>query len=79
MSRQPQLAVCAIEKPKIERLFQPFQLHRDRRLREIEQPGCPRDPPSLRDRDEGPELGEIEISAHIMIRDDYGQKYSFPE
>ena len=67
----------AVEQRQPERLLEPLQLHRDRRLREVEQRRGARHPAGIGDGGEGAERGQVEVAGHITILDPIANIYSF--
>ncbi len=66
-ARQRQLALRAVEEIESETVLQPLDLHRHRRLREIEKPRGAGDTADIGDGDKCAQGGEIEISGHVQI------------
>ena len=61
---------AAGEQLQIKRLFQPFQLHRHRRLRQVQETGRPRHAACFRHGDKRAKRGHVEISCHITDPDE---------
>ena len=64
LGRQRQLALHTVEKRRSKAFLKPLDLHRDRRLGEVEKPGGAGDAPHFRDGDKRAQRGEVEIAGH---------------